>query len=61
MEIMFDDLNPEAQKRLLREFGVSSPEEMNWDNSPVAYADVRDQEPDDDYDEEYDFDEEDVN
>ena len=36
MEIMFDDLTPEAQERLLREAGVSKPEDMRWDTYPVA-------------------------
>lgn len=42
MEIMFDDLTPDAQERLLIEAGVSKPEEMNWDTSPVAYVDLDD-------------------
>jgi hypothetical protein len=36
MEIMFDDLTPEAQERLLYEAGVSKPEDMHWDDVPVA-------------------------
>ena len=36
MEIMFDDLTPEAQKRLLDEAGVSKPDDMHWDEVPVA-------------------------
>jgi ABC-type glycerol-3-phosphate transport system substrate-binding protein len=36
MEIMFDDLNEEAQKKLLDEAGVSRPEDMNWDDIPIA-------------------------
>ncbi len=36
MEIMFDNLTPEAQERLLDEAGVSKPEEMHWDEIPVA-------------------------
>ena len=36
MEIMFDDLTEDAQKRLLDEAGVSKPEEMHWDEIPVA-------------------------
>ena len=36
MEIMFDDLTPEAQERLLEEAGVSKPEDMHWDEIPVA-------------------------
>ena len=36
MEIMFDDLTPEEQERLLEEAGISKPEEMHWDEIPVA-------------------------
>ena len=36
MEIMFDDLTPKAQKRLLEDAGVSKPEDMHWDEVPVA-------------------------
>lgn len=36
MDIMFDDLNYEAQQQLLKEAGVSTPEEMDWDEVPVA-------------------------
>jgi hypothetical protein len=36
MEIMFDDLNEDAQKRLLDEASVSRPEDMHWDEVPVA-------------------------
>ena len=36
MEIMFDDLTPQAQERLLEEAGVSEPEDMHWDEVPVA-------------------------
>ena len=35
MEIMFNDLTCEAQKRLLEEAGVKSPKEMRWDTIPV--------------------------
>ena len=41
MEIMFDDLTPQAQERLLEEAGVSKPEDMHWDTSPVAVVDLR--------------------
>ena len=41
MEIMFDDLTPEAQKRLLREAGVSKPEDMHWDEVPVAVVEFK--------------------
>ena len=47
MEIMFDDLTPEAQERLLNEAGVSSPEDMHWDTLPVAVIEFEDDECDD--------------
>jgi len=36
LDIMFDDLTEECQKRVLKHFGVSSPEEMNWDVFPFT-------------------------
>ena len=41
MKIMFDDLAPEAQERLLREAGVSKPEDIHWDTYPVAVVEFR--------------------
>ena len=41
MEIMFNDLTIEAQKRLLDEAGVSRLEEMDWDTIPVAVVEFR--------------------
>jgi hypothetical protein len=41
MEIMFDDLTPEAQERLLDEASVKSPEDMHWDEVPVAVVEFR--------------------
>ena len=35
VEIYFEDLKPEAQKRLLEEF-QTTPEEENWDVFPIA-------------------------
>ena len=40
MEIMFDDLTTQAQERLLEEAGVSKPEDMHWDTSPVAVVEL---------------------
>ena len=42
MEIMFDNLTEDAQKRLLREAGVSKPEEMYWDEIPVTVVEFID-------------------
>lgn len=36
LEIYFRDLNEEAQQEALDFFGVSSPEEMNWELYPIA-------------------------
>ncbi|MHC4133334.1 MAG: hypothetical protein ACYSR3_15330 [Planctomycetota bacterium] len=36
MEIMFDDLTEDAQKRLLDKAGVSKPEDMHWDEVPIT-------------------------
>jgi len=41
-EIMFSDLTPEAQKKLLRAFHVRSPEDMNWDVVPIAVIPIED-------------------
>ena len=49
MRIMFDDLNKEAQSRLLAEAGIESPEELGWDVEPIAIIDF-----DDDDETEYD-------
>ncbi|MFH1716735.1 MAG: hypothetical protein ABIF19_05245 [Planctomycetota bacterium] len=46
MEIMFDDLTYEAQARLLEAAGAISPEEMNWDEIPVAVVEFEDEEHD---------------
>lgn len=34
--IYFNDLNAEAQARLLKLYNISKPEEMNWDLIPIA-------------------------
>jgi hypothetical protein len=54
MEIMFDDLTEDAQRRLLKEANVNSPEEMDWDTIPVAEVkfDQGDQEDEEDYEDE---------
>jgi hypothetical protein len=59
MEIMFDDLIPEAQEKLLKEAGISTPEEMGWDENPIAFVDLEEEnELEDQYEEEdlYDYD-----
>ena len=35
-KLYFEDLTPEAQKRLLETAGVEKPIEMNWDVFPIA-------------------------
>ena len=41
MQIMFNDLTHEAQKKLLAEAGVTSPEDMHWDTVPVVVVELR--------------------
>jgi hypothetical protein len=63
MEIMFNDLTCEAQKRLLKEAGITSPKERNWDTIPVAVVEFKEEgsEPEEDFledvfsDDTYDF------
>ena len=45
MEIMFEDLTVDAQDKLLKAAGISRPEDMDWDELPVAVIDFND--PDD--------------
>jgi len=40
MKIMFEDLTYEAQRRLLAEARVESPNDMGWDILPVAIVDL---------------------
>lgn len=35
LEIYFKDLTPEAQDAVLELFGISSPEDANWDTFPI--------------------------
>ena len=51
MRIMFEDLNEDAQRRLLAEAGIESPEERDWDVEPIAIVDIEEEQDDDtDYD-----------
>ena len=59
MRIMFDDLNEYAQRRLLAEAGIESPEEKNWDVEPIAVVDIEREDHDYDYDED-DMDDDDM-
>lgn len=34
--IHFEDLKPEAQKRLLQSFGLDTPRQTEWDHHPIA-------------------------
>jgi len=36
--IYFNDLDEDAQKRILKYFNVKFPEAMGWDVFPVAYS-----------------------
>jgi hypothetical protein len=44
LEIFFDDLCEEAQKNVLQEFSVRSPNEMNWDIAPLFVLECSDKE-----------------
>jgi len=46
MRIMFEDLNEYAQRRLLAEAGIKSPEERNWDVEPIAIVDIEEEDDD---------------
>lgn len=36
LEIYFEDLSKEAQNFLLDMYGISKPEDLNWDTVPIA-------------------------
>ena len=36
VEIYFEDLKEDAQNTLLDVYGISKPEDMNWDIQPIA-------------------------
>ena len=40
IEIMFDDLVESKKEKLLKEFEIGSPEEMNWDVAPLAIIEM---------------------
>ena len=40
--IFFNDLKPEVQEDLIKTFGLSSADEMNWELVPVATVDIED-------------------
>jgi len=42
-EIYFRDLVPEAQEAALSFFGVSSPQDANWDSFPISTIEVYDE------------------
>ena len=43
-KIYFNDLNPEAQKRVLEFYGMKDESEGNWEVEPLAILDVEDEE-----------------
>lgn len=47
MDLYFKDLTPEAQAALLKEAGITSPKEMNWDVFPITELDFENEEDDD--------------
>jgi hypothetical protein len=42
LELFFNDLTPEAQKKYLKVQGVSDPSELNWEVNPIAIIEVED-------------------
>ena len=40
LEIYFRDLTPETQEAVLDLFGISSPEDTNWDSFPIFTLEV---------------------
>jgi hypothetical protein len=46
MKIMFEDLNEYAQKRLLAEAGIKSPEERNWNVESIAIVYIEEEDDD---------------
>ena len=40
LEIYFQDLNPETQEAVLDLFGISFPEDANWDSFPIFTLEV---------------------
>ncbi|MDA8239250.1 MAG: hypothetical protein M0Z67_02640 [Nitrospiraceae bacterium] len=47
VEIYYDDLNEEGRKKVLDEFGVESPGDMNWDIVPVFVLEYEEKDKDD--------------
>jgi predicted RNA-binding Zn-ribbon protein involved in translation (DUF1610 family) len=44
VEIFYDDLTEEGQKKVLDEFGVESPDDMNWDIVPLSVIEYEEKE-----------------
>ena len=40
LELYYNDLTPEAQKKYLKVQGVSDASELNWEVSPIAIIEV---------------------
>jgi hypothetical protein len=43
MELFFNDLTAEAQKKYLKVQGVSDASELNWEVSPIAIIEVKEE------------------
>ena len=43
LELYYNDLTPEAQKKYLKVQGVSDASELNWEVSPIAIIEVEDE------------------
>jgi len=46
MELYFNDLTAEAQKKYMEVAGVSDPSELNWEVSPIAIIEVEENQDD---------------
>jgi len=40
IEIYFDDLTKEAQKKILEQAGITDPAEANWDVVPICEIEI---------------------
>lgn len=43
VEIFYDDLNEEAQERVLEAAGVEDPDDMNWDTMPLTIVEFEEE------------------
>ena len=56
-ELYFNDLNAEAQAKLLDAAGLNDPSEANWDMFPIDIIEFYEEDDEDDYDDDDEEDE----